>query len=104
MTTLSLSLVDCKKRFATSRSKERRGSCDESGGVGSCRVSVVPAGVNSVLEHNYWREVVSDAGVVLDVVEPPRYVHVLLLLLDDQVHLGERRERLRVQGKALTSR
>lgn len=60
----------------------------------SGQVSVVPAGVNSVPEHNYWREVVSDAGVVLNVVEPPRHIHVLLLLLDGQVNLGEKRNRL----------
>lgn len=48
------------------------------------------AGVNSVPEHSYRREVVSDAGVVLNVVEPSRHVHILLLLLDGQVHLGKR--------------
>lgn len=57
-------------------------------GVG---VSVVSAGVNSVPEHSYGREVVSDAGVVLNVVEPSCHVHILLLLLDGQLHLGERR-------------
>lgn len=53
---------------------------------------MVSAGVNSVPEHNYGREVVSDAGVVLNVIEPSRHIHVLLLLLDGQVHLDERGE------------
>lgn len=65
--------------------KDRR-ACNESGRVGWGQVSVVFAGVNSVPEHNYGREVVSDAGVVLDVVEPSRHIHILLLLLDGQVH------------------
>lgn len=55
-------------------------------GFGGCRVSVVSAGVNSVPEHGYGREVVSDAGVVLNVVEPSCHVHILLLLLDGQLH------------------
>lgn len=59
--------------------------------AGSGRVSVVSAGVDSVPEHNYWREVVSDTGIVLDVVEPPRHIQVLLLFLDGQVHLSERK-------------
>lgn len=61
-------------------------------GMGGGRVSVVFAGVKSVPGHNYGREVVSDAGVVLNVVEPSRHIHVLLLVLDGQVHLGERGE------------
>lgn len=56
------------------------------------QVSVVSAGVNSVPEHGYGREVVSDSGVVLNVVEPPCHVYILLLLLDGQVHLAERGE------------
>lgn len=61
---------------------QKRRVCDGSGRAGRGRVSVVSAGVNSVPEHGYGREVVSDAGVVLDVVEPPRHVDVLLLLLN----------------------
>lgn len=51
---------------------------------------MVPAGVNSVPEHDYGGKVAPHAGVVLHVVEPPRHVHILLLLLDGQVHLGGR--------------
>lgn len=51
---------------------------------------MVSAGVNPVPEHSYGREVVSDAGVVLNMVEPSRHIHIQLLLLDGQVHLGER--------------
>lgn len=40
------------------------------------------AGVNSVPEHNYGGQVVSDARVVLNVVEPSRHIHILLLFLD----------------------
>lgn len=47
---------------------------------------MVSAGVNSVPEHSYGREVVSDARVVLNVVEPSCHIHILLLLLDGQVH------------------
>lgn len=50
--------------------------------MGWDQVSVVSAGVDSVPEHSYVGEVVSDARVVLNVVEPPCHVHVLLLLLD----------------------
>lgn len=50
--------------------------------MGRDQVSVVSAGVDSVPEHSYMGEVVLDAGVVLNVVEPPCHVHVLLLLLD----------------------
>ncbi len=53
------------------------------------------AGVNSVPEHSYGREVVSDAGVVLNVVEPSCHVQILLLLLDGQVHLRGEEVRLR---------
>lgn len=60
------------------------------GWAGRGRVSVVSAGVNPIPEHSYGGEVVSDAGVVLNVVEPPCHVHILLLLLDGQVHLGEK--------------
>lgn len=48
------------------------------------------AGVNSVPEHGYRGEVVSDARVMLNMVKPPCHIHILLLLLDGQVHLGER--------------
>lgn len=51
---------------------------------------MVSAGVNSVPEHGYGREVVSDSGVVLNMVEPSCHVYILLLLLDGQVHLAER--------------
>lgn len=51
------------------------------------------AGVNSVPEHNYWREVVSDAGVVLHVIQPTSDIHVLLLLLDGQIHLREKEKK-----------
>lgn len=51
-------------------------------GVGWGQVSVVSAGVNSVPEHSYGGEVVSDARVVLNVVEPSRHIHILLLLLN----------------------
>lgn len=44
-------------------------------------VVLVPGGVNSVLEHNYWRKVASDTGVVLNVVKPSCHIHELLLLL-----------------------
>lgn len=56
--------------------------CLEGFEVGWDQVSVVSAGVDSVPEHSYVGKVVSDAGVVLNVVEPPCHVHVLLLLLD----------------------
>lgn len=45
------------------------------------------AGVDSVPEYCYWREVVPQAGDMLDVVEPAGDVQILLLLLDGQVHL-----------------
>lgn len=51
---------------------------------------MVSAGVNSVPEYRYKREVVSDARVVLDVVEPSCHIHILFLLLDGQIHLSER--------------
>lgn len=31
----------------------------------------------------------SDTGVVLDVIEPTGHIHVLLLLLDGQIHLSK---------------
>lgn len=52
--------------------------------------SVVAAGVDSVPQDHHGGQVVPDAGVVLYVIEPPRHVHVLLLLLDGQVHLRQR--------------
>lgn len=61
-------------------------SCVKLGGVKGGQVSVVSADVNSVPEHSYRREVVSDARVVLNVVEPSCHIHILLLLLDGQVH------------------
>lgn len=45
------------------------------------------ARVDSVPKHNHWREVVPDAGEMLDVIEPSRHVHKLLSLLDGHVHL-----------------
>lgn len=72
-------------------------SCGQSGWVGSDQISVVSAGVNSVPEHNYWREVASDTGVVLDVVKPPCHIHILLLLLNGQVHLGEEEIKVSIQ-------
>lgn len=52
---------------------------------------MVSAGVNSVPEHSYWREVVPDTRVALDVVEPAGNIHILLPVLDGQVNLGKRR-------------
>lgn len=60
------------------------------GDGGGWRVSVVFAAVNFVPEHNYGGKRVADARVVLNVVEPSRHIHVLLLLLDGQVHLRDR--------------
>lgn len=51
------------------------------------RGSMMSAGVDSVPEYCYWREVVPQAGDMLDVVEPAGDVQILLLLLDGQVHL-----------------
>lgn len=59
--------------------------------LGRARVSMVSARVDSVPEYSYWGEVVSHAGVVLNVVEPSRQIQVLLLLLDGQVHLEKER-------------
>lgn len=65
-----------------------------SGGEGSfCAKtwpSVVPAGVNSVPQYRDNGQVVSDSGVVLNVIEPSCHVGKLLLLLDSQIHLGGR--------------
>lgn len=57
--------------------------CLEVGGGG---VSVVPARVDAVSEESDRGQVVSDARLVLDVVEPSRQVHKLLSLLNAHVH------------------
>lgn len=62
---------------------------ERGGGNQWWRWSVVAAGVNSVPQDRYGGQVVSDAGVVLHVVEPPRHIQVLLLLVHSQVHLRE---------------
>lgn len=62
------------------------------GWAGPVQVSVVSAGVDSVPDYNYRREVVPDASVVLDVVKPSGHVNKQLLLLDGQVQLCEERE------------
>lgn len=54
---------------------------------------MVSAGVDSVPEYDYWREVVSQAGDMLNVVEPAGHVQILLLLLDGQVHLSKGQHR-----------
>lgn len=51
---------------------------------------MVPAGVEAVLQDHHGGQVVSDSGVVLDVVEPPGYVGPLLLFLHGEVHLQGR--------------
>lgn len=50
----------------------------------------MPAGVNSVPQYRDNGQVVSDSGVVLNVIEPSCHVGKLLLLLDSQIHLGGR--------------
>ena len=59
---------------------------------------MVSADVHSVSEHHHGAQVVAEAGVVLEVVEPPGHVDVMLLLVDGQVHLrGEREHGDKVQ-------
>ena len=53
----------------------------------SLLVSVVSTGVHSISEHYHRGQVMSDTWVVLDVVKPPSYIHILLFLLDGQLRL-----------------